>query len=180
MMRLTLGQLQLCFPYAADRAPIYLDALNDAMDEFHIDSLARQSAFLAQVCHESGSLLYTLELADGRDYDITRNPELASRLGNTQPGDGPKYRGRGLIQITGRTNTEKCLKALGRDLEDRQYLEVPIGASRSAGWFWFTHGLNEVSDLGKFWTVSKIINGGTNGLDERIQNYVRCRKVLRI
>lgn len=179
-MRLTLGQLQLCFPYAEERAPIYLDALNDAMEEFHIDTLLRQASFIAQVCHESGSLKYTLELADGRDYDITRNPELAARLGNTGPGDGPKYKGRGLIQITGKTNTEKCLTALGRNVEERLYLEIPIGASRSAGWFWFTHGLNEVADAGKFWTISKIINGGTGGLDERIQNYVRCRRIFKI
>lgn len=177
---LSLAQLQACIPYAGDRAPIFLECLNTAMTEFGIETLARQAAFLAQVAHESGSLRYTIELGDGRGYDITVNPQKAEELGNTQAGDGPKYKGRGLLQVTGRKNTEECLAALGRNVEDRAYLETPMGAARSAGWFWKSRGLNDLADQGAFWSISKKVNGGTNGLDDRIRHYVRIRKVFGI
>ncbi len=179
-MMLTLPQLMACIPYSGDRAPIYLECLNTAMHEFQIDSPLRQAMFIAQVAHESGSLRYTRELADGMDYDLTRDPMKAKELGNTQPGDGPKYRGRGLLQVTGKANTLACLATLNRKLDDLDYLETPMGASRSAAWFWFKNGLNMPADQGLFWTVSKKINGGTNGLDDRIQAYCRARKALGI
>lgn len=160
-------------PYAGDRAPIFLECLNTAMLERGIDNPARQAAFLAQVCHESGSLKFTLELASGKDY------EFSTRLGNVHEGDGVKYKGRGLLQITGRTNYEACGFALGRNLlADPDYLETPMGASRSAAWFWQNRGLNELADQGLFGTITKKINGGFNGLDDRIKHYVRCRKAL--
>lgn len=161
-------------PYAGDRVPVFVECLNHAMLEFGIDTAIRQSCFLAQVAHESGSLRYTLEIADGRAYEGRKD------LGNTQPGDGPKYRGRGLIQITGRTNTTACLVALGRKEEDRLYLETPMGACRSAAWFWKENGLNELADTGAFAAITKKINGGFNGMDERIRHYIRIRKVFGI
>lgn len=179
-MTLTLAQLQACMPYAGDRVAIYLECLNTAMLEQKIDTLARQACFLAQVAHESGSLKYTLELADGRDYDPTVNPAKAEALGNTQAGDGPKYKGRGLLQVTGRANTTACLTALGRNPEDIHYLETPMGASRSAAWFWESKGLSELADQGAFGIITKRINGGYNGLDDRIRHYVRIRKVFGI
>lgn len=171
-MMLALPQLIACMPYSGDRAAIYLECLNTAMSEYSIDSLLRKSMFLAQIAHESGSLRYTREIADGSAY------EGRSDLGNTIPGDGKKYRGRGLIQITGKTNTLACLAALGRKLDDLEYLETPMGASRSAGWFWYANGLSAPADQGLFFTVSKKINGGTIGLDDRIGHYIRCRKAL--
>jgi putative chitinase len=171
---LSLSQLVACMPGSEARAPVFVECLNTAMTEFAIDSLARQACFLAQVAHESGSLRYTLELASGRDYEGRED------VGNTQPGDGPKYKGRGLLQVTGRANTEACLLKLRRNIEDRAYLETPMGASRSAAWFWDHKGLNAPADQGLFWTISKKINGGTNGLDDRIRHYVRIRKVLGI
>jgi putative chitinase len=169
---LTLDKLIGCMPYSGDRAPIYVECLNTAMHEFSIDSPLRQAMFLAQVAHESGSLRYTRELADGSAYEGRKD------LGNTHEGDGKKYRGRGLLQVTGRANTLACLAALNRKLDDVEYLETPMGASRSAGWFWYVNGLSIPADQGLFWTVSKKINGGTNGLDDRIQHYTRCRKAL--
>lgn len=173
-MMLTLSQLQTCMPHASGRAPIFLECLNTAATEFDITTPLRQAMFLAQVAHESGSLHYTLELASGDDYEGRKD------LGNVYEGDGAKFKGRGLIQITGRDNTLKCLAALGRKPDDLTYLETPMGASRSAGWFWFTEGLNMMADQELFWGISKKINGGTNGLDARVQHYVRARKALGI
>lgn len=172
-MILTLDILNSCMPYAGNRAPIFLECLNTAMLERKIDTALRQSAFLAQVAHESGSLRYTLELADGSAYEGRKD------LGNIYQGDGPKYKGRGLLQVTGRANYERCGFALGKNLvQDPAYLETPMGASRSAAWFWEQAGLNELADQGKFGSITKKINGGFNGLDERIINYVRILKVL--
>ena len=178
-MILTLDQLQACMPYAGDRAPIFLECLNTATHEFGIDTPQRLASFLAQVAHESGSLRYTREIADGSAY------EGRADLGNTQPGDGKRYPGRGLIQVTGRTNTEACLTALGRSVDDLDYLETPMGASRSAGWFWQSHRLNDLADRGLYGSLTAVINGKTGvnsirliGLDDRIINYVRCLKAL--
>lgn len=171
---LTLPQLQACMPSAGDRAPIFLECLNTAMSEFAIDTLLRQASFLAQVAHESGSLRYTVEIASGADYEGRKD------LGNTHNGDGVLFKGRGLIQITGRTNTQTCLVSLSREETDVTYLETPMGASRSAAWFWKWKGLNEIADLGNFGTLTQKINGGFRGIDERIKLYIRIRKVLGI
>lgn len=176
---MTPDQLLQCMPDAGARAAIYAQPLSDAMVEFDVASLLRQAMFLAQVAHESGSLRYTLEIADGRAYDPSVDPAKAEALGNTQPGDGPRFKGRGLIQITGRKNYESLSLAFGHNVvNDMAYLETPIGAARSAGWFFKTRGCNVSADLGNFWSVSKTVNGGTNGLDDRIKHYVRIRKVL--
>lgn len=177
-MILTIDQLRACMPFSGDRAPIYLECLNTAMSEFGIDSLLRQAMFLAQVAHESGSLRYTHEIWGPTPAQL--GYEGRKDLGNTHVGDGRKFAGRGLIQITGRTNTLACLAGLGRKLEDLDYLVTPMGASRSAGWFWYANALNQSADQGLFYTVSKKINGGTNGLDDRITHYVKCRKALGI
>ncbi len=174
-MILTIDQLNACMPYAGERAPIFLECLNHAMLEFGIDTLARQACFLAQVAHESGSLKYTLEIADGSAYEGRKD------LGNTQVGDGKRFKGRGLIQLTGRANYTACGEALGRDLiADPSYLETPMGASRSAAWFWKDRGLNDLADQGAFGSITKKINGGFNGLDDRIRHYVKARKALGI
>ena len=177
---LTLPQLETAMPYAGTRAPIFLECLNTAMTEFDIDTPLRQAMFLAQCAHESGSLHYTLELADGSAYEGRKD------LGNIYEGDGKKFRGRGLIQVTGRDSTLKCLAALGRKPDDLTYLETPMGASRSAAWFWFVNGLNIPADQDLFGSVSGLINTGKatgraiNGLDFRIQHFIRCRKALGI
>ncbi len=171
---ITLDQLNACIPYAGDRAPIFLECLNTTFSEFDISNLNRRAAFLAQIAHESGSLRYTRELADGSAYEYRKD------LGNIHEGDGKRFLGRGLIQVTGRTNTLACLAALGRKPDDLAYLETPMGASRSAGWFWKSRDINRLADQGLFWTISKVINGGTNGLDDRIKHYTRCRKVFGI
>lgn len=95
----------------------------------------------------------------------------ANRMGNGDPstGDGWKYRGRGLIQTTGRDNYLATMLALDIDcIEHPELLEQPVGACRSAAWFWKSHGLNELADKGDFHRITKILNGGYNGMEERL------------
>ncbi|WP_050463290.1 glycoside hydrolase family 19 protein [Herbaspirillum autotrophicum] len=174
---MNLHQLQTIMP-AAKRALLFLDPLNAAMAEFSINTPARQAMFLAQVGHESGQLNFLKELASGAAYDTGK---LAARLGNTPEadGDGQRYKGRGLIQITGTRNYLLCLMALDIDaLSHPEILETPEFACRSAAWFWWNNGLNELADKGDFLTITKRINGGTNGLADREALLGRAKKVL--
>jgi putative chitinase len=179
-------QIRLGMPYATpENIDRFAQALNDTCAEFGITTPQRQSVFLAQLTVESGSLKYVRELADGRAYEPAlpgqaRNP-IAEQLGNMQPGDGSRFRGRGLGQLTGRRNYTVCGIALGVDLiANPEKLEEPVLAARSAGWFWQTHGLAAPADGAKFWTCCKLWNGGTNGLDDRIVAYLNWRKALEI
>lgn len=173
---ITLDQLRAIMPYAAGRAATFIDPLNRAMAERGIDTPQRQAAFLAQVAHESGSLRYVKEIASGDAY------EGRADLGNTEPGDGSRYKGRGLIQITGRTNYRACSAALFGDgqalLDHPEFLELPENATRSAAWFWAARGLNERADRGEFERITRIINGGTNGMADRLAHWDRALKVL--
>lgn len=178
---ITLDQLRAIMPYAGKRAEVFLDPLNRAMDEFKIDTPARQAAFLAQVAHESGSLRYVRELASGEAYDTGR---LAERLGNTpeDDDDGRRYKGRGLIQITGTDNYRACSDALFGDpqhlLDHPEILEQPEHACRSAAWFWDSRNLNAHADRGEFALITRRINGGTNGLADRLAYFDRAKRVL--
>lgn len=170
---MTPADLTTMMPYAASRSTTYAPLLTKSMAEFGIDTPRRQAAFLAQVCHESGSLRYTKELADGMTYNGRAD------LGNNQPGDGPRFKGRGLIQITGRSNYRDCGTALGLDLVGQpEVLELPEPATRSAAWFWKSRGLNQFADTDAFGALTRRINGGYNGLDDRIQHWLRIRKCL--
>jgi putative chitinase len=178
---MTLDQLRAAMPSSGKRAEIFLAPLNAAMEEFEINTPARQAAFLAQIAHESGSLRYVRELASGAAYDTGR---LAERLGNTpeDDGDGERYRGRGLIQITGTANYSACSAALYGNsqhlLDHPELLELPDAACRSAAWFWWSRSLNDLADVGEFLKITKRINGGTNGLEDRIAHWERAKKVL--
>lgn len=178
---MTLDQLLAVMPSSGKRAEIFLAPLNAAMEEFEINTPTRQAAFLAQIAHESGSLRYVRELASGAAYDTGR---LAERLGNTpeDDGDGERYRGRGLIQITGTTNYSACSAALYGDsqhlLDHPELLELPDAAARSACWFWHSRGLNELADNGDFTKITKRINGGLNGYDDRFAYWTRAQKVM--
>lgn len=172
---MTRDELLKIMPYAAKRVDVFLAPLIAAMDEFEINTPARQAAFLAQVGHESGQLLYVKELASGEAYEGRKD------LGNTRPGDGVRYKGRGLIQITGRANYAACGAALGLDLiAEPELLEQPGNACRSAGWFWKTHRLNELADEGmaSFGLITKRINGGLNGINDRLALYRAANEVL--
>lgn len=174
-MGITADQLRAVMPYANRRIDMFLAPLNAAMAEFEINTPARQAAFLAQIAHESGELRYVRELASGAAY------EGRADLGNTQPGDGARFRGRGLIQITGRANYSRCGLALDLDLLDHpELLEEPANACRSAAWFWHNAGLNALADAGHFRLITKRINGGYNGAAERVAYHERAHGALQV
>lgn len=171
------AELARCTGARIDRAAEWLPFIEAAMTEFDITTPERQAAFLAQVGHESGGLHWTTELW---------GPTLAQRryegradLGNTEPGDGFKFRGRGLVQLTGRANYAKAGDALGVDLmQEPEQLAQPELAARSAAWFWQQRGLNELADAGEFERITKRINGGLNGQPQRVALYAAAQEVL--
>ena len=160
-------------PLAKTRIPIFLGPLNAAMEEFSINTSLRQAAFLAQCGHESGQLRYVQELASGQAYEGRKD------LGNTESGDGVRFKGRGLLQTTGRINYTAAMMALGIDcVEHPELLELPENACRSSAWFWSTHGLNELADKELFEKITKRINGGLNGYPDRLALYNKAKEVL--
>lgn len=176
----------------------------DAMEEFEINTNKRIAAFLAQCAHESSNFRALHEnlnyKAEGlmkifHKYfpdedtanDYAHNPEkianrvYANRMGNgdEDSGDGFRYCGRGLIQLTGKTNYESCGAELQVDLDSNpQYLESPEGACRSAAWFWWSRDLNELADTGDIKAITKRVNGGFIGLEDRIAHYETALEAL--
>ena len=176
-MPITVQQLLLILPNAGPVAGVFVPVLNTAMNRYQIVGSKRVAAFIAQIGHESGQLKYVKEIWGPTAAQMRY--EGRADLGNTQPGDGSKYRGRGLIQITGRANYEACGEALGLDLiKQPELLEKPQHACMSAAWFWATKGLSTLADEGKFETITRRINGGLNGLADRQMLYARALKVL--
>ncbi|SFW18643.1 glycoside hydrolase family 19 protein [Pseudomonas sp. NFACC10-1] len=180
-MSITAQHLLQILPNASSRAGVFVPVLNVAMSKYAIVTKLRIAAFLAQVGHESGQLRYVRELGSDAYLEKYDTGRLAERLGNTpaHDGDGQLYRGRGLIQITGRANYAECGEALGLDLlQQPELLELPEHAAMSAAWFWHRAGLNTFADKSDFLTITKRINGGTNGLAERQELYARALKIL--
>lgn len=173
----------------AAKRDAYLPFIQQAMQEFEIASYLREAAFLAQLAHESGELRYMEEIASGAAY------EGRADLGNTQPGDGKRYKGRGPIQLTGRANYQRYGDLLGLDLVNNPTIAAtPEVGFRIAGQYWKLNGLNELADKGlqivtirrkgqneqvsAFDAITFKINGGFNGRDDRTMYYNRARKVL--
>ena len=176
-MPITEQQLLQILPNAGRQAGVFVPVLNTAMVRFQIVGAKRVAAFIAQVGHESGQLRWVREIwgptAQQAGY------EGRADLGNTVKGDGSKYRGRGLIQITGRANYAACGEALGLDLLSKpELLELPQYAAMSAAWFWSTKGLNTLADKGDFVKITRRINGGLNGQADRQALYGKALKVL--
>lgn len=170
---MTPEQLHVIMWNAGGRVEAFAQLLSDAMSEFGVTSSRRQAAFIAQVAHESGELRFTKELASGDAYEGRLD------LGNNQAGDGARFKGRGLLQITGRAGYTECGIALKLPLNIAPtLLETPGPASRSAAWFWSRHGLNELADADKFGEITHRINGGYNHLDERIAYWLTARNVV--
>lgn len=158
-------------PLAQARA--LLPHLNKAMEQAGIDTPKRVAAFLAQLAHESGELRYFEELASGAAYEGRRD------LGNTQPGDGQRFKGRGPIQLTGRANYAAASKALGIDLLSKPELAArPDVGFRIAAWYWQSRGLNALADSGKFNEITQRINGGQNGASDRRWHFALASQAL--
>lgn len=171
---LTDDELRQIMPNCpAAKCADYLPFLQQAMAEFDITSYLRETAFLAQLAHESAELRYMEEIASGAAYEGRKD------LGNTQPGDGKRFKGRGPIQLTGRANYAKYGQLLGLDLiNDPTIAATKEVGFRIAGQYWKLNGLNELADQQQFKAITKRINGGYNGLDDRIKYYNRAKKVM--
>lgn len=175
----------------------FIKPLNTTLKKYNINTTNRISAFIAQVAHESGNFVFMKENLnysaeallkvfprhfpnESLAKSYARNPErianraYANRMGNgpESSGDGFKFCGRGLIQLTGRNNYQAFAEDFKMTIDEAiQYLETPEGATMSAGWFWDNSDLNRFADTDEIVLISKRINGGTNGLQERVKYY---------
>ena len=181
----------------------WLIPLNNAMSLYEITTPAREAHFLAQCAHESGGFVHLVENLNYSPHvlltvfpthfkpeeavDFAHDPErianrvYANRMGNGDEasGDGRAFRGRGLIQLTGRANVTRCGQALGVNLADApELLEQPVFASLSAAWYWAMRGLNAKADVGDFVGIVKAINGGTEGIEDRAQWLAKAQSAL--
>ena len=180
----------------------WLEPLNATFQKYNISTPKREAAFIGQCSVESANFT---RLQENLNYSAQRlmqvwpsrfpnismaqpyanNPEklanfvYAGRMGNLQDGDGWKFHGRGLIQLTGRENYANCGSSIGVDIIDNpDLLLTPKYATLSAGWFWGKRGLNDLADSGDIETMTRRINGGTTALDERIAKITKALQVL--
>jgi len=154
----------------------FFDPILATLARYDITTPLRIAHFLAQIAHESGCLVYTEEIASGKAYDGRAD------LGNTEPDDGPRFKGRGLIQLTGRFNYQNYGKACGRDLEHGTNPGLvatdPALATDVAGWFWAGRNLNALADKDDLDGITRRINGGLNGLADRAAFLARAKWLL--
>jgi putative chitinase len=145
-----------------------------AFERYDITTRRRAAAAVAQMAHESDRFRASTEYADGRAYEGRRD------LGNVRPGDGPRFRGRGRIMITGRANYAAVSKAFGEDFvaHPERLAQSPLSELVSC-WWWKGHGCNELADSLDFVALTRRINGGTNGLSDRIELHRRAKRVSR-
>ena len=171
---MTRDELKKIAIYAKEsNLDLYAPLLTKYMPIYDIGSKLRQSAFLATIIHESGSFTYTREIASGKAYEGRKD------LGNIYPGDGERFRGRGLIQITGRANYIEVSEALGVDFTAKPHLlEQPEFAVKASCWWWKSHGCNELADSGDIKKFTRRVNGGLNGLEDRKKWYKKAMEVL--
>jgi putative chitinase len=174
MNELTVPILKSICPYASRvNLSNFLPYLNSMMPKYEINSLLRARHFIAQLAHESGSFQYVEELASGEAYEGRKD------LGNIYPGDGVKFKGRGLIQITGWNNYTMMANELVIDcVNNPELIRQAKYAVESACWFWKCNGLNQLADTDDIKAVTKKINGGYNGLAERINFYNLAQKYI--
>ena len=156
------------------------DDLIACLDRFAINKTkARACQFFAQIGHESGGLQFLKELGDAAYF--TQNYEGRADLGNTQPGDGAKYAGAGVIQLTGRANYQRFsdyVKDIGVVDEGQDYVATRYPFT-SAGWFWQINKLNDLVDRGgTVQDVTQVVNGGQNGIDDRLNYYYTAVAVI--
>jgi putative chitinase len=180
----------------------WVEPLNETFEKYEINTPKRQACFIGQCMHESGGFKLLRENLNysakglvatwpsrfsNEEYaeEYARKPEriankvYSGRMGNTEDGDGAKYIGRGLIQLTGKDNYKAVTEALGTDfIGQPQLLEEPRYAALSAGWFWNKKGLNALADANDIETMTKRINGGSIGIDDRKAKIAMVSKYL--
>ena len=168
---ITESQLKLIYPFSSgSKRALYLPYFNEYLADYEIDTDVRKQAYFAQVGHESGQLNYCEEIASRKAYEGRLD------LGNTEVGDGENFKGRGLIQITGRNNYQLISKTYHVDfISNPELLCSPEWAVKSSMWFWEYNELNKLADLGDFRMLTRKINGGYNGLSDRIELFERCK-----
>lgn len=194
-MILTKDQLVELVPACPlQQVAIYAPILAQYLPVYKIDTPARIGAFIAQTAFESSNFMATTEYASGHEYEGRKD------LGNVNPGDGVKFKGRGLIQVTGRNNYHNCSKVLYGDerlLDTPELLAQPDGAVRSACWYWTKPLLKDGESIMDFcdkpenyshvwdnhsWTkvqwITILVNGGLNGIAQRTANYQRAQHIL--
>lgn len=202
---ITQEQLQQIVKFKSiDKCVEWLEPINVVFEKYSIDSVNRMASFLAQTCHESlnytvlqenlnysaeglritfGKYFPTLAIAQqyARKPIAIANKVYANRMGNGDEasGDGSRYMGRGLIQLTGKTNYTNFATAIGKNVPELlTYLLSSEGAVESAGWFWNKLKLNTYADIGDLRGQTKVINGGFNGIDDRIQRFNAAISIL--
>ena len=200
---ITAEELRRIIPTAGERADVYAEPLRKAMLEFGIDPPTHAAMWIAQVAHESGGLRYVSENLNysaqallavfGKYFDASEadsyarqpmqiaNRVYANRMGNGDEvsGDGWRYRGAGLIQLTGKNNQHAAADYFGIPHDGiGDWLRTPEGAARSAGWFWATNKLGRFSDAGDFRGLTRAINGGYHGYEDRLKYYGRAQRVF--
>jgi predicted chitinase len=173
-MKITDDMLRQIMPNTPKaKRTLYLPFINEAMLEHGITTELRAAAFLAQLAHESMELKYMEEIASGSAYEGRKD------LGNTQSGDGKRFKGRGPIQLTGRANYDKYGRLLNLNLVGNpEIAATPEVGFRIAALYWDLNGLNELADKRQFKAITKRINGGYNGLDDRVNHYTRALRVI--
>lgn len=173
---ITDTQLRQMFPNAGVRLEPHIAYIGPAMQVGDITTPQRIAAFLAQLAEESGEYRYMREIASGAEY------EGRADLGNTEPGDGERFPGGGPMQVTGRANYRACGRALGVDLEAHpELIQTPKYATASAVWFWNSGSdlsLSLLADHDWFRLITRKINGGYNGLADRVAYWNRDRSIL--
>jgi putative chitinase len=166
--------------YGADKLKAITDALNATFDRYEINTPLRIAHFLAQVLHESSAFYYSVEIWG--NTEAQKRYDTRTDLGNTPEldGDGYKYRGRGWIQVTGKTNYGLVSQELGKDfLRNPDLLATAPYDSLSAGWYWNKRKLNAWADADDILTITKKINGGFNGLNDRKMWLVKAKQVIK-
>lgn len=189
-MQISKEILKGCIPNAKQSdIDKYAEPLRKWCSKFKIDTPLRIAHFLAQIAVESGNLKYVRELGNSAYFDKYDTGKLAINLGNTpeKDGDGEKYKGRGLIQITGKANYtifSKWYFGPGADekafVEHPELVETPTPAVASAVWFWNLRNLNKYADLDDVLKITKLINGGTNGFEQRKKNLAIAKKYFNL
>lgn len=158
---------------AQKQAARWFPHVEAALFEYGILQPQRIAMWLAQVGHESGGFVYTREIASGKAYEGRKD------LGNTEAGDGERFRGRGLVQVTGRANYKQAGDALGVDLlQNPEMLESDELAARSAAWFWHSRNLNRFADAGDLEGCTRKINGGLTHLEDRRRRWEVAKRIL--